>query len=96
MKRVMMSYNLVMATTDQEPEIAEDGVQEVPLTIARPLLTRLIEQVREEGLVSALTIRGRRRAYLVTPDAYDQAAKDRALARALQDADPELYARLTP
>jgi hypothetical protein len=62
-----------MATTDQEPQIAEDGVQEVPLTIARPLLTRLIEQVREQGLVSALTVRGRRRAYLVTPDWYERA-----------------------
>ena len=68
-----MTYTLAMATTDQEPKIAKDGVQEVPLTIARPLLTRLIEQVREEGLVSALTVRGRRRAYLVTPDFYDRA-----------------------
>lgn len=68
-----MTYTLAMATTDQEPKIAEDGVQEVPLTIARPQLTRLIEQVREEGLVSALTVRGRRRAYLVTPDFYDRA-----------------------
>lgn len=68
-----MTYTLAMATTDQEPKIAEDGVQEVPLTIARPLLTRLIEQVREDGLVSALTVRGRRRAYLVTPDFYDRA-----------------------
>ena len=67
-----MTYNLAM-TTDLEPLIAEDGVQEVPLTIARPLLTRLIEQVREDGLVSALTVRGRRRAYLVTPEFYDQA-----------------------
>jgi PHD/YefM family antitoxin component YafN of YafNO toxin-antitoxin module len=60
-------------TADQEPQIADDGVQEVPLTIARPLLTRLIEQVREDGVVSALTVRGRRRAYLVTPDFYDRA-----------------------
>lgn len=58
---------------DLEPLIADDGVQEVPLTIARPLLTRLIEQVRENGLVSALTVRGRRRAYLVTPDFYERA-----------------------
>jgi prevent-host-death family protein len=70
-----MTYTLAMATTDQEPQIAEDGVQEVPLTIARRLLTRLIEQVREEGLVSALTVRGRRRAYLVTPDFYERAKK---------------------
>lgn len=67
-----MTYTLTMAT-DQEPTIAADGVQDVPLTIARPLLTRLIEQVREDGLVSALTVRGRRRAYLVTPDFYERA-----------------------
>lgn len=71
-----MSYTLAMST-DLEPEIAADGVQDVPLTIARPLLTRLIEQAREEGLVSALTVRGRRRAYLVTPAFYEQALADR-------------------
>jgi hypothetical protein len=64
--------------TDQEPRIADDGVQEVPLTIARPLLTRLIEQALEDDLVSTLTVRGRRRAYLVTPDFYVQALLDRA------------------
>lgn len=67
-----MSYTLTMAT-DQKPQIADDGVQEVPLTIARRLLTRLIEQVREDDLVSALTVRGRRRAYLVTPEFYERA-----------------------
>lgn len=67
-----MSYTLAMAV-DPEPTIASDGVQEVPLTIARALLTRLIEQVREDGLVSALTVRGRRRAYLVTPEFYERA-----------------------
>ncbi|QQN79762.1 type II toxin-antitoxin system prevent-host-death family antitoxin [Streptomyces sp. XC 2026] len=61
-----------MAAT-QEPEIAEDGVQEVPLTIARPRLTQLIEQAREDDVVSAFTVRGRRRAYLVTPDFYERA-----------------------
>lgn len=75
MATMTMSYTLAMA--DQEPEIAADGVQEVPLTIARPLLTRLIEQVREDGLVSALTVRGRRRVYLVTPEFYDEAIKAR-------------------
>lgn len=71
-----MSYTLAMA--DQEPEIAEDGVQEVPLTVARPLLSRLIEQVLEGGLVSALTVRGRRRVYLVSPDFYEEAIQARA------------------
>lgn len=70
-----MAYTLAMATADVEPEIAEDGVQEVPLTIARPLLTRLIEQVREDDQVSALTVRGRRRAYLVAPDFYERAVQ---------------------
>lgn len=68
-----MSYTLAMSSPDVEPAIAADGVQEVPLTVARPLLTRLIEQAREDGLVSALTVRGRRRAYLVTPDFYERA-----------------------
>jgi hypothetical protein len=62
-----------MTPADARPLIADDGVQEVPLTIARPLLTRLIEQARENGVVSALTVRGRRRAYLVTPEFYDRA-----------------------
>jgi prevent-host-death family protein len=68
-----MSYTLVMTSHETRPKIADDGVQEVPLTIARPLLTRLIEQAREGGVVSALTVRGRRRAYLVTPEFYDRA-----------------------
>lgn len=67
-----MTYTLAMAA-DLEPRIADDGVQEVPLTVARALLTRVIEQAREDGLVSALTVRGRRRAYVVTPDFYERA-----------------------
>lgn len=80
---LVMSYTLAMAT-DQDPKIAEDGVQDVPLTIARPLLTRLIEQAREDDLVSALTVRGRRRAYLVTPDFYERALEDRARIASLE------------
>ncbi|MFD8771366.1 hypothetical protein [Streptomyces sp. NPDC059916] len=76
-----MAYTLDMAS-DLEPRIAEDGIQEVPLTRARALLTRLIEQVREDGLVSALTVRGRRRAYLVTPDAFATARSDRRMVEA--------------
>lgn len=78
-----MTYTLTMAA-DPEPQIADDGVQEVPLTIARPLLTRLIEQVREDGLVSALTVRGRRRAYVVTPEFYERALDDRARLESLE------------
>ncbi|MGW2594824.1 type II toxin-antitoxin system prevent-host-death family antitoxin [Streptomyces sp. NPDC001515] len=71
-------------SADLEPKIAADGVQEVPLTKARPLLTRLIEQAREDGLDSALTVRGRRRIYLVTPDFYERAAEDRRTVEALR------------
>lgn len=78
-----MSYTLAMAT-DQEPKIADDGVQDVPLTKARPLLTRLMEQALEEKLVSALTVRGRRRIYLVTPDFYERALEDRARLESLE------------
>ena len=49
MIRLAMTYTLAMATTDQEPKIAEDGVQEVPLTIARPLLTRLLREAQAHG-----------------------------------------------
>lgn len=79
-----MSYTLAMAT-DQEPELADDGIQEVPLTIARPLLTRLIEQLREDGLVSALTVRGRRRVYLVTPVSFGDSTVFRELCGYLEE-----------
>lgn len=80
-----MTYTLDMAS-ELEPRIADDGIQDVPLTRARALLTRLIEQAREDGLVSAFTVRGRRRAYLVTPAAYQQAQSDRRLVRAFERA----------
>lgn len=56
----------------EEPaaRMADDGVQDVPATIARPLLSKLIRQAREDGVVSALTVHGRRRAYLITPAQY--------------------------
>ncbi|MET9517470.1 hypothetical protein [Streptomyces sp. NPDC002994] len=84
-----MAYTLDMAS-DLEPRITEDGIQEVPLTRARALLTRLIEQVREDGLVSALTVRGRRRAYLVTPGAFDTAQSDRRMVQAFHLAAGEV------
>lgn len=70
-------YTLAMTAEPNptEPQIAADGVQEVPLTKARPLLTRLIEDARERNLVSALTVRGRRRIVLVTPEWYEEARK---------------------
>lgn len=85
-----MTYTLAMST-EQQPEIAEDGVQEVPLTIARPLLTRLIEQAREDRLDTALTVRGRRRAYLVSPIVYERALDDRIIVEALKEALPDVY-----
>ncbi|MFE7670862.1 hypothetical protein ACFU5N_01435 [Streptomyces albidoflavus] len=62
-------------TADPQVKTAPDGVQEVPLTHARRLLTRLIEDALERGTRSALTVRGRRRAYLVSPDFYERAVK---------------------
>ncbi|MGW3196261.1 hypothetical protein ACWDBD_17080 [Streptomyces sp. NPDC001118] len=70
--------------SDLEPRIAADGVQEVPLTKARALLTRVIEQALEEGVVSALTVRSRRRVYVVTPAFYEQALEDRARLESLE------------
>ncbi|MGW7617352.1 hypothetical protein ACWGLG_16095 [Streptomyces antimycoticus] len=70
--------------SDLEPRIADDGVQEVPLTKARALLTRVIEQAREDDLVSAFTVRGRRRAYVVTPAFYAR-ARDREQRAKLYD-----------
>lgn len=78
-----MSYTLAMAS-DLEPHIAPDGVQEVPLTKARARLTRVIEQAREESVISSFTVRGRRRAYVVPPEFYRQALEDRARLEALE------------
>jgi hypothetical protein len=57
----------------EHDQSSADGVREVSLTIARRLLTTLIEQAREKQLVSAFTVRKRRRAYLVSADFYDRA-----------------------
>ncbi|RSS57509.1 hypothetical protein [Streptomyces sp. WAC01280] len=56
-----------------KPVLAQDGVQELPLTYARAQLTQLIEDARENDTVTALTVRGRRRICLVTPEFYEQA-----------------------
>lgn len=72
-----MAYTLAMAT-GKGIEIAEDGVATVGMTEARALLTSLIRDVRYGGQVGAFTERGERRAYLVTPDFYEQAIADRA------------------
>ncbi|WP_330173040.1 type II toxin-antitoxin system Phd/YefM family antitoxin [Streptomyces sp. NBC_01498] len=71
-------------------EIAEDGVATVGMTEARALLTALIRDVRYGGQVGAFTERGARRAYLVTPDFYEQALADRRALEELQgDAKPK-------
>ncbi|WP_433856729.1 type II toxin-antitoxin system prevent-host-death family antitoxin [Streptomyces kronopolitis] len=57
----------------QKPVLAPDGVQDLPLTDARAQLTTLIEDARERDLVTALTVRGRRRICLVTPEFYERA-----------------------
>ncbi|MGW3735196.1 hypothetical protein [Streptomyces sp. NPDC005148] len=62
-------------TEDPRIKTAPDGVQEVSLTDARAVLSRLIEDGREDGKVSALTVRGRRRICLVTPEFYEEAMK---------------------
>ncbi|MFD8509645.1 hypothetical protein ACFV27_00665 [Streptomyces antimycoticus] len=63
-------------------QIADDGVQECPLTHARPLLTRLIADAREKDLVTALTVRKERKIVMVTPEWYEeaQAAMDKRSA----------------
>lgn len=79
---------------DYAPEKAADGVQECRLRFARALLTRLIDDARDDGVTSALTDRGTRRIYLVPPKTYDVDRRNEALAAALERQEPELYARL--
>ncbi|MFC8463367.1 hypothetical protein [Streptomyces sp. NPDC057250] len=55
--------------------IAADGIQELSLTLARPRFTRLIEDARERDRITALTVRGRRRACIVTPEFVEEALR---------------------
>jgi hypothetical protein len=70
-------YTFAMTAHPKKPEdvlqTADDGVQECPLTHARPLLTRLITDAREKQQVSALTVRKERKIVLVTPEWYEEA-----------------------
>ncbi|MFI0900601.1 hypothetical protein [Streptomyces sp. NPDC020983] len=68
---------------DQGIETAKDGVAEVSMTSARAHLTELIRGVRYGRGVAAFKERGERRAYVVTPAAFEQAQKDRAALDAL-------------
>jgi PHD/YefM family antitoxin component YafN of YafNO toxin-antitoxin module len=68
---------------DQGIQIAGDGVAEVSMTGARANLTRLIRLAREDGRPGAFTDRGERRAYVVTPEVYEQAQYGRLVEQAL-------------
>ncbi|MFF4552763.1 type II toxin-antitoxin system Phd/YefM family antitoxin [Streptomyces sp. NPDC001422] len=68
---------------DQGIQIADDGVAEVSMTDARANLTPLLRDVRYGGRPAAFTERGKRSAYVVPPDFYEQAVEDRLTARAM-------------
>ena len=72
MVSVVRDYTLTMAD-DPKPVLAADGIQELPLTYARAQLTTLIEDARERDTFTAITVRGRRRICLVTPEFLDKA-----------------------
>lgn len=78
-----MTYTLAMAA-EQGIRIAEDGVAEVSMTDARANLTALIRDVRYGGRSAAFTERGKRSAYVVPPDFYEQAVRDRATIEFLE------------
>lgn len=72
-----MTYTLAMAA-EQGIRIADDGVAEVSMTYARANLTQLLREVRYGKRPGAFTERSERSAYVVPPDFYEQAVKDRA------------------
>jgi prevent-host-death family protein len=92
MEGLAMTYTLAMAA-DQGIRIAEDGVAEVSMTDARANLTQLLRDVRYGRRPAAFTERGARAAYVVPPDFYDQAVRDREmleyLRRRAEDPGPE-------
>lgn len=73
-----MTYTLAMAA-DQGIRTADDGVAEVSMTDARANLTQLLRDVRYGGRSAAFTERGERSAYVVPPDFYERAVRDRAI-----------------
>jgi len=83
-----MTYTLAMAA-DQGIQIADDGVAEVSMTYARANLTQLLREVRYGKRPGAFTERGERSAYVVPPDFYEQAAKDRAFMAQVERAAKE-------
>ena len=73
-----MTYTLAMAA-DQGIRTADDGVAEVSMTDARANLTQLLRDVRYGRRPAAFTERGERSAYVVPPDFYERAVRDRAI-----------------
>lgn len=73
-----MTYTLAMAT-EQGIRIADDGVAEVSMTFARANLTQLLRDVRYGKRPGAFTERNERSAYVVPPEFYEQALRDRAI-----------------
>lgn len=73
-----MTYTLAMAA-EQGIRITDDGVAEVSMTAARANLTALVRDVRYGGRTAAFTERGERSAYVVPPDFYERALRDRAI-----------------
>jgi prevent-host-death family protein len=69
---------------DQGIRVADDGVAEVSMTSARANLTQLLRDVRYGKRPGAFTERGERSAYVVPPDFYDQALRDRAVLELLR------------
>ncbi|WP_344015508.1 type II toxin-antitoxin system prevent-host-death family antitoxin [Streptomyces thermospinosisporus] len=66
-------------TADQGIQIKDDGVAEVSMTHARANLTQLLREVRYGKRPGAFTERGDRSAYVVPPEFYEQAIRDRAI-----------------
>lgn len=73
-----MPYTLAMAA-EQGISIADDGVAEVSMTYARANLTQLLRDVRYGKRPGAFTERSARSAYVVPPEFYEQALRDRAI-----------------
>lgn len=78
-----MTYTLAMAA-DQGIRIADDDVAEVSMTHARANLTQLLREVRYGKRPAAFTERGERSAYVVPPEFYERARRDRALIKELE------------
>jgi prevent-host-death family protein len=103
MEGLAMTYTLAMAA-EQGIRIAEDGVAEVSMTYARANLTQLLRDVRYGKRAGAFTERGERSAYVVPPEFYEEAERNRQALQKLRDlvgvppgvtpgSDPQMYAR---